>query len=103
MGARVRPGAHVPASELFRFIGGVFLGALLAASGMFLTLHRSPDQPGTGPCADAAEAWAQVDETAKWEYVAVRPGSDVLAPSDDLVMARGRAALLLDDCRAAGQ
>lgn len=103
MSGRVRSSVRVQPAEAARYVASLLLGAFLAGTSVFMLMHRSPDQPGTGPCADAAESWAQIDATARWEYEPVRPGSNVYAPSDALVAARGRAALLLEDCRAAGQ
>lgn len=101
MSGRIR--SQHPQAHAWQPVAAFILGAVLAAAGVFLLMHRSPDQPGTGPCADAAEAYAQVDETARYEYVKVRPGSNQYAPTDQLIIARGRAHALLEDCRAAGQ
>lgn len=79
---------------------GFLVGVIIAGSVTFLLLWRDPLQPGTGPCAEAAERWAQVDETAKWEYL--HQEKAVYIPSDGLVAARGEARVSLEACRAAG-
>jgi hypothetical protein len=103
MGARIPDQTRHAATRatILAFVAGAVLGAVVAGGAVFLGLHRDPNQPGTGPCAEAAERWAQVDETAKWEYWE-HPQGRAYIPSDGLVIARGEARAALEACRAAG-
>lgn len=103
MGARIPDQTRHAATRatILAAVAGAVLGAFVAGGAVFLGLHRDPNQPGTGPCAEAAERWAQVDETAKWEYFHTADRQAYI-PSDGLVVARGEARLTLEACRAAG-
>ncbi len=82
-------------------IGGV-IGLVLGSAGMYAVNHRSPDQPGEGPCAAAAERFAQLDAT--WR-VFTDTGGSPLTGGEPAALEQYRVAALdlLEQCRAAGK